>query len=98
VAAHGLDQPELVERGGPQLVDQVPDVVDRVADRDPDLGAGRADLGGVGRGQVDHRVGLERDPGQHRAQPVVQVTTEPPAPLHDRPPRHLHGLRQRARP
>ncbi len=72
-----LDEAELVEHRGPELVDHAADAVDGSACFD--LGTPHQLVGplGVGVAQVDRGIGRERQPGQPRAESVVQLAPEP---------------------
>jgi hypothetical protein len=72
VPAQRLDQPQLIERRGPQLMDQVPDVSDRVTDRLPDLRAEHTDLIRIRRCQVDGQA-IQR--GRGMAIPICPAIT-----------------------
>jgi hypothetical protein len=98
VPPQGPDEPQFVEGGWAQGVDQPPHVVDRAGGRYPELPQLCGGPGRVGGQEVARGVGAEGDAGQHRTQTVVQVTPQAPAFLltgaDDLLPRALHGVRE----
>ena len=96
--SYRFHQPDVVQRGRMQLVDQPSYVGNRSVDDRTDLGDERS--GRIVR-EVHHRVGAEPDPGQRRTQPVMQILPQPTSLLLARgdksPPRLLRGVGQRLR-
>ena len=77
-------QAELVERRRPHRVDHPPDLLDRDHRVGAQLGHHLLGRGGVGADQVARRVGGEGDPGEPRAEAVVQLAAQPAPFLLDR--------------
>ena len=76
----GGHQAELVQGGRPQVVDEPADVGEGGLHLGLEFGERRGRGSGSVRQGVAGRVEAERDAGQRRAEPVVQVTADP-APL-----------------
>ena len=72
------DQAELVQRRRPQPVDQPADVGDRRAQLAAQLAGQRLGRRRVAGDQAAQHAGLHGQPGQLRAEPVVQVAAQPP--------------------
>ena len=73
------DEPELVERGWSQRVDQAPDVGDRGRRLAHELGQQPVGRLEVAPQQQSRRSDLERDPRERRPEAVVQIAVQAPA-------------------
>ena len=94
VRARAPARPELVQDRRAQVVDDPPDVVDRrfACLRAARRAGPRPALPGAA---AAYRVDAQRDPGERRAEPVVQVAAQPPALLLARRHEPLAGVPQR---